>query len=67
LRLTAQIAAVPYLALNEAEWAFARSACEREEVVCYPQPVCPLSYICPCAALPPVQMVTEPESRHGFY
>lgn len=52
--------------LNDAEWAFARKACRRDEVWCASRK-CPLQESCPSASLNPRKMLTEPESRHGLY
>src|SRR5207248_9189523 len=67
MRCTAELAGVPVLTLNEAEWAFTRRTCERDAVACFPSIQCPLSNVCPSAGLPSARMFTEPESRHGYY
>lgn len=53
--------------LNDLEWLFARRACRRDGVWCFRNTNCPLQTVCPSANQNPIGMVTEPESRHGYY
>jgi len=66
MRYTAWINGLTISRLNDLEWLFARKACRRDGVWCFGV-TCPLEQVCPSAKQSPVRMITEPDSRHGYY
>lgn len=67
MRYTAWINGMTLSTLNDLEWLFARKACRRNGVWCFGEQSCPLESVCPSANRNPKSMITEPDSRHGYY